>query len=95
MVAGPAEQVVQRVAVAVVLLQLAAQPLPETLVAVRGAPDRHDPERGRQQAVAQQVAERREQVAPGQVAGGTEQEQGVVHRATIPKVVGRNRGGSH
>src|SRR3546814_18498931 len=57
-----------------------AQPLLETRVVVLAAAHRNHPERVRQQPVAQQVQQRREQVALCQVAGGAEQEQGVVHR---------------
>jgi hypothetical protein len=45
--------------------------------------DRHHLEAGRQQAVAQQVHQRRKQVAHRQVAGGAEQQQGVVAAHSI------------
>ncbi|KAG1536483.1 hypothetical protein G6F50_015051 [Rhizopus delemar] len=37
----------------------------------------------RQQAVAEQAKQRREQVALGQITCGTEQEEGVVHRSSF------------
>src|SRR5690606_5000594 len=73
---------------AVALVQAFLHPLPESFVAQVPASDGHEAEGGRQQTVAQQVPERGEQVAFGEVARGAEEQQGVVHRLTIPKGVG-------
>ncbi|MNV67915.1 hypothetical protein D3C71_1607350 [compost metagenome] len=65
------------------LLQAGAQDLAEALGVVRGQRQRADLEVLRQQTVAQQAQQGGEQIALGQVAGGAEQEEGVVHRSSF------------
>ena len=59
--------------------QSPAQPVAEAGVVVLAAADRDHAETFRQRPVAQQVQQRGEQVATGEVAGGAEQQQRVEH----------------
>lgn len=65
------------------LLQARAQDVMEGLGVMAGQGQRTDAEILRQQTIAKQAQQRREQVALGQITCGTEQEEGVVHRSSF------------
>ncbi len=65
------------------LLQARPQDVMEGFGVMPGQGQRTDAEVLRQQAVAKQAKQRREQVALGQITCGTEQEEGVVHRSSF------------
>lgn len=65
------------------LLQARAQDVMEGFGVMPGQRQCADAEVLRQQAVAKQAKQRREQVALGQITCGTEQEEGVVHRSSF------------